>query len=54
MKESELWSRMWGESKFVPADASTPPKETNAEQRIEQLEKRVKSLELRLSRLSNI
>ena len=53
MKETDLWNRMWGETSFVPAGSSIE-KDSITSERISELERRVKVLEMRLSKLTNI
>jgi hypothetical protein len=53
MNESDLWKRMWGETKFVPA-GSSEEKLSDDEDRISELERRVRKLEMRLNKLTNI
>ena len=53
MNESDLWKRMWGETKFVPA-GSSEEKLSDDEDRISELERRVRKLEIRLNKLTNI
>ncbi|BCU94135.1 MAG: hypothetical protein CM15mV4_1000 [Caudoviricetes sp.] len=49
---SGLWNRMWADSSFVPA--SGQPTNKTDQERIEDLEKRVRELEFRLSKLNGI
>jgi hypothetical protein len=53
MEKTALWNRMWGDTKFVPAGSSTEYDSITGE-RIAELERRVKVLEMRLSKLTNI
>lgn len=53
MKETDLWNRMWGDTKFVPAGSNTE-QDSITSKRIAELERRVKVLEMRLSKLTNI
>ena len=49
---SGLWNRMWADSSFVPA--SGQPTNKTDQERIKDLEKRVRELEFRLSKLNGI
>ena len=49
---SGLWNRMWAESSFVPASGKSSDK--TDQERINDLEKRVRELEFRLSKLNGI
>ena len=49
---SGLWKKMWADSSFVPA-SGTETTRTDQE-RIADLEKRVRELEFRLSKLNSI
>ena len=49
---SGLWKKMWADSSFVPA--SGEPINKTDQERIEDLEKRVRELEFRLSKLNGI
>lgn len=64
---TDLWNKMWGNTEFVPADKTQSPignyssgkqnysvPDQKIEDKVTELEKRVKTLEMRLSKLSSI
>jgi hypothetical protein len=53
MKETDLWNRMWGQTSFVPA-GSSEDFSSDDDDRISELERRVRKLEMRLNKLTNI
>ena len=58
MKTGSLWTRMWAESKFVPADPTSKIDQLMGAEtvmdKVSKLERRIQVLENRLSRLGKI